>query len=54
MERRYIVVYLSEGGMYYNFRCYARTKRDARKQCHGALGVRYADMTDVYIDEWEG
>ena len=50
-ERAYIVVYLSAGGMHYRFRCYANNKQEARKECHGALGVKYRDITDVYIDD---
>ena len=50
MEKEYVVVYLS-GGMHYRFRCYAKTKQAARKECHGAMGVRYADITDVYEEQ---
>lgn len=46
--KEYVVVYLSEGGIHYRFRCCARTKQEARKECHGALGVKYRDITDVY------
>ena len=50
MTKRYIVVYLSAGGMHYNFRCYATNKGEAREQCREALGVSNSDITDVYCE----
>ena len=49
--KEYCVVYLSAGGIHYRFRCSARTKADARKECHNALGVKYRDITEVYEEE---
>ena len=49
--KKYCVVYLSAGGMHYRFRCCAYTAREARKECHNAMGVRYADITEVYREE---
>ena len=46
--KEYCVVYLSAGGIHYRFRCCARTKREARKQCHDCLGVTYKNITDCY------
>lgn len=40
MKRFYVVVYLSAGGMHYRFRCYANGKREARRECKGALGIK--------------
>lgn len=37
--RMYVVVYLSEGGMHYRYRCYAKSKAEARKICRKALGI---------------
>lgn len=50
--KHYIVVYLSAGGMHYNFRCYASNKREAKRACREALGVTNSDITDVYEDTW--
>lgn len=44
----YIVVYLSAGGMHYNFRCVATNKREARRICKEQLGVSNSDITEVY------
>ena len=54
MEKEYIVVYLSAGGMHYNFRCYAKNSRQARKECRECMGVSNEDITDIYVNEWEG
>ena len=48
MEKEYIVVYLSAGGMHYNFRCVAKDKRQAKKECRECMGVSNEDITDVY------
>ena len=52
MEKEYIVVYLSAGGMHYNFRCYAKNSRQAKKECRECMGVSNEDITDVYEDVW--
>lgn len=47
----YVVVYLSAGGMHYRFRVCANTAREARKICHECMGVKYADITEVYRED---
>lgn len=49
--KKYCVVYLSLGGMHYRFRCMADNKKEARKECHNALGVKYKDITDCYEED---
>lgn len=49
--KEYVVVYLSAGGIHYRFRCCANNKRDARKECHLCLGVKYSDITDCYEED---
>lgn len=44
----YTVVYLSPGGMHYRYRCYAPNKKEAKRMCHDAMGIRYKDIVDVY------
>ena len=51
MKRFYVVVYLSAGGMHYRFRCYANGKREARRECKGALGIKETDIVEVYVEE---
>lgn len=48
MNKRYCVVYLSSGGMHYRYRCSAINKKEAKKKCREALGVKNTDITDVY------
>lgn len=43
----YCVVYVV-CGIHYRFRVCAENKKQARKRCHDAMGVRYADITEVY------
>lgn len=45
----YIVVYLSSGGMHYRYRCCASNKKEAKRMCHDAMGIRYKDIVDVYV-----
>ncbi|MEE3344370.1 MAG: hypothetical protein VZS44_09790 [Bacilli bacterium] len=52
MNKRYCVVYLSEGGMHYRYRCYAKNKREAKKACVNSLGVPYANIVEVEIEEY--
>lgn len=49
--KRYCVVYVSGGGMHYRFRCYAKSKAEARKECRMCLGVTNEEITDVYEEE---
>jgi len=44
----YVVVYLSDGGIHYRFRCTALNKREAKKMCRECMGVKTADITDCY------
>lgn len=46
----YCVVYLSPGGMHYRYRCYAPNKKEAKRMCHDAVGIRYKDIVDIYTD----
>lgn len=46
--KSYTVVYLSEGGVHYRFRCSAQNKREAKKICKENLGIRQSDITDCY------
>ena len=46
-----VVVYLSEGGMHYRFRCTAKNKRDARYQCHIGMGVPCKQIVDCYEEQ---
>lgn len=44
----YNVIYLSPGRMHYIYLCYAKSKKEAIKMCHDALGIRYKDIVDAY------
>lgn len=44
----YVVVYLSEGGMHYRYRCTARNKSEAKKMCREALGVKSKNIVEAY------
>lgn len=48
MEKCFIVVYLSPARIHHNFRCYCKTKRQARKLCRDSMGVGNADIVEVY------
>lgn len=50
-EKDYVVVYLSEGGMHYHFRCSAKNTRQAKRICRDYIGVSNDNITDVYIDD---
>ena len=50
MGRFYVVVYLV-CGIHYRFRCYANGKREARRECKGALGIKESDIVEVYTEE---
>ena len=45
--RDYCVVYVV-CGIHYRYRCCADNKRQARRECHEAMGVKYADIVDCY------
>ena len=45
--KKYCVTYLSPGGMYYRFRCSARNKQDARKQCRTCMGISDRMIVEV-------
>ena len=49
--KRYIVIYLSDGGMHYRYRCYAKSKREAKHYCKAALGITSKDIVDVEEEE---
>ena len=46
----YVVVYLSEGGMHYRYRCAARNKREAKRMCREALGIKSKDIIEAYTE----
>lgn len=47
--KRYCIIYLSEGGMHYRYRCSAKDKREARKIFRMGLGI--SDKCIVEIEE---
>lgn len=49
--RHYCITYLSEGGMHYQYRCCARSKKEARKQCRESLGISSDKIVDVVEEE---
>lgn len=49
--KRYCVVYLSSGGMHYRYRCYADSKKEAKRLCKESLGISYSNIVDIYIEE---
>lgn len=51
MNRLYCVVYLSDGGMHYRYRCTAKTKRSAIAQCKKAMGVSADDIVEAYTED---
>lgn len=51
--KNYCVVYLSNGGMHYRFRCVTENKREAKRICRELLGVSNKDITDVYEESEE-
>ena len=48
----YCVVYLSEGGMHYRYRCYAENKREARKLCRASLGIANKNIVEIYEEKY--
>lgn len=46
--KRYVVVYISPGGMHYRYRCIAKDKKDAKRQCKNSMGADKKDIVDVY------
>ena len=50
MLKRYCVVYLSEGGVHYRYRCYAKSPRFAERYCKQALG-KNVEIVEVYEED---
>lgn len=48
---RFVVIYLSEGGMHYRYRCTAKNKAEARKMCRLALGISSKSIVEVYGED---
>ena len=46
----YVVVYLSEGGMHYRYRCTARNKSEAKRMCREVLGVKSKNIVETYTE----
>lgn len=51
MLKRYCVVYLSEGGSHYRYRCYAKSVGFAKKYCCQAMGCKQSAIVDVYEED---
>lgn len=49
--KRYIVVYLSEGGIHYRYRCSAKSKWEARKICRTNMGITDKKIIEVYEED---
>lgn len=49
--RRYCVVYVSGGFMRYRFRCYAKSKAAAKRECRLGLGITNKEIVDVYEED---
>ena len=47
----YCITYLSEGGMHYRYRCCARSKKEAKKQCREYLGISSDKIVEVAEEE---
>ena len=45
--KQYCVVYMSPYLMHERFRCSAKNKRDAKKQCVECMGVEAKDIVEV-------
>ena len=37
-------------GIHYTYRCTAKTKAEAKKNCHKAMGVKYKDITECELE----
>ena len=48
--KRYCVVYIV-CGIHYRYRCYATSKRDAKRMCKEDLNLSYKDIDEVYEEE---
>lgn len=48
----YCVVYLSEGGMHYRYRCYAKNKREVRKLCRESMGIANKNIVEIYEEKY--
>lgn len=49
--KRYCITYLSPGGIHYHFRCYAKNKWEARKECRVGLGIKNKDIVEIREEE---
>lgn len=49
--KRFIVVYLSEGGMHCRYRCSAKSKHEARQICRKCMGISDRLIVDVYEED---
>lgn len=52
MLHKYVVVYLV-CGTHYRYRCIAKNKREAEKECRENMGVEKEDIVETYMDEPE-
>lgn len=50
--KHYCITYLSEGGIHYQYRCCARSKKEAKKQCREFLGISSNKIVEVVELEW--
>ena len=46
----YCVVYFTDT-FHYRFRCSAKTKTEAKRQCVECLGIKYKDIVEVYTED---
>lgn len=49
--KHYVVTYLA-AGMHYRFRCSAKNKRDAKKQCCECMFCCPSDIVEVEEELW--
>lgn len=49
--KRYCIVYLSEGGMHYRFRCSAKSRREAREIFKRSLGISEKWIVDIEMED---
>lgn len=50
MLNTYVVVYLV-CGTHYRYRCIAKNKREAEKECKEMMGIKKEDIVETYMDE---
>jgi phage antirepressor YoqD-like protein len=46
--KQYCVVYLSQSGIHYRYRCSDKNKTEAKKMCREYMGVKTSDIVEVY------